>query len=53
MEKYYCKVCGYSHYSNLEFFKGLCSICSDKIRILSQVSKEIQQEAEHYGVHAR
>ena len=46
MEKYYCKVCGYSHFSMEYFSYGLCDICYEKIRILAPISQQIRESWE-------
>ena len=53
MEKYYCKVCGYSHFSNLVFIGGICEVCNEKIRILAPISKDIRESLEREKIVVR
>ena len=53
MEKYYCKVCGYSHFSNLVFIGGICEVCAEKIRILAPLSQQIRESLEREKIVVR
>ena len=53
MERYYCKVCGYSHFSMEYFSHGLCDICAEKVRILAPISQQIRQSLEREKIPVR
>ena len=46
MERYYCRICGYSTISSEFLSYGLCDICYEKIRILAPVSQQIRESLE-------
>ncbi len=43
MEKYSCRICGYSVISSEYLSYGLCDICYEKIRILAPLSQQIRE----------
>ncbi len=53
MEKYSCRICGYSIISNEFLVFGLCDICYEKIRILAPLSRQIRESLERERITIR
>lgn len=53
MEKYSCRICGYSTISSEYLSYGLCDICYEKIRILAPISQQIRESLERERIAIR
>ena len=53
MERYYCRICGYSTISSEFLVFGLCDICYEKIRILAPLSRQIRESLERERITIR